>query len=504
MHLITSEELIAFHRCQRLPYLQRVGPWQERLDTDDLVKQLRLDRQHLREQVQASHPGVKVPTSKPDPLTDPQTPVPVQTTDPIAIQTTQEWMEQQQPHIYRAQILTGMPELDPEVQILVQPDLLIWKAYPPRPHLPPGFYQPVEIRTGKRVKPEYELLLALHALALGQIQPVTPSRGLVVLRDGQWYTISLTHRYPQVRRLIQDFLSMWAAQQMPKVYMARSRCSLCHWRQFCRQLAAESDPLTLLPGITGNRHLQLQSIGIHTIPDLAQASPADLRSLSGMNTKVALSLIQQARATQENRPFWSSTKAHRSPQPTSSPIEIYFDIEADPKHDVAYLLGVLVKDHTTAAEHYHPLLATDPQTEEEATWQAFLELVHRHPQAPIYHFHAFEIHTCRKLAERYRTPSAVLRSLLARFIDLHDWVTRHLILPVESYSLKNIARWMGFEWRIAEANGAQSIYWYAQWLETQDREFLETLISYNQDDCRATLHLKQWLQTHWSEIGESR
>ena len=492
MPLITAEELMAFHRCHRLPYLQRSGPWQERLETDDLVKQLRGERQHLRHQVQITHPGIRI--------------TPLETedhhahlSDSTALETTRTLMEQQESRIYGAKLLATLPEIDADTQILIQPDLLIWKAYPPRPHLPPGFYQPVEIRTGKRIKPEYELILALHALILGQGQTLIPSIGFVILREGQWQQVSLRKRLPQARGLIQEFLDMLAAEQMPKVYMARSRCSLCHWRQYCRQLAVDSDPLTLLPGVTGNRHLLLQSVGIHTIPDLAQASPDTLKTLPGLGSKISRSLIQQARATQENRPFWSSAKPQRLSMPIPAPIELYFDIEADPKHDVAYLLGVLIRDQTSAVDHYHPLLAADLQTEEN-TWHNFLDLVHTYPQAPVYHFHAFEIHTCRKLAERYRTSSSTLRSLLARFVDLHEWFTRHLILPVESYSLKNIARWMGFEWQISEANGAQSIFWYAQWLETQDRSFLESLISYNRDDCRATLHLKQWLETHWSQI----
>lgn len=495
MPLITAEQLMAFHRCHRLPYLNRSGPYQERLETDDLVKQLRVERQHLRQQIRSAYPGIPVPSppADEDHLGDPA--------DPTPITATRTLMDQQEHRIYGARLLAPLPEIDPDVQILVQPDLLIWKAYPPRPHLPPGFYRPVEIRTGKRVKPEYELVLALQALILGQIQALTPSLGFVILRDGQWHQISLRKRLPQVQALIQEFWASLAADQLPQVYMARSRCGLCSWRQYCRQLAADSDPLTLLPGVTGSRHLMLQSLGIHTIPDLAQASPNTLKAVPGLGHKIARSLIQQARATQDDRPLWSSARSQRPAQPRIAPVELYFDIEADPKHDVAYLLGVLVRDHATPDQEYHPLLAADPNGE-ETTWRDFLELVTHYPQAPIYHFHAFEIHTCRKLAQKYHTSSTQLHSILSRFVDLHEWFTRHLILPVESYSLKNIARWMGFEWQISAGNGAQSIFWYAQWLETQEREFLESLLSYNRDDCRATLHLKRWLETHWSEIGE--
>jgi len=40
----------------------------------------------------------------------------------------------------------------------------------------------------------------------------------------------------------------------------------------------------------------------------------------------------------------------------------------------------------------------------------------------------------------------------------------------------------------------QCIYWYDQWLETGDRTFLGDVIQrYNEDDCRATRHIKDWL-----------
>jgi uncharacterized protein len=87
----------------------------------------------------------------------------------------------------------------------------------------------------------------------------------------------------------------------------------------------------------------------------------------------------------------------------------------------------------------------------------------------------------------------VLQVLLSRFFDLHDWVTQAAILPIESYTLKFIARWLGFNWRDTSANGAQAICWFSQWLETHNRQFLDDIICYNEDDCRATYHVKEWL-----------
>ncbi|NJK72619.1 MAG: TM0106 family RecB-like putative nuclease [Synechococcaceae cyanobacterium SM2_3_60] len=117
--------------------------------------------------------------------------------------------------------------------------------------------------------------------------------------------------------------------------------------------------------------------------------------------------------------------------------------------------------------------------------------------------------TCRKLAQRYQTPRIILKQLEARMVDLHALVTQHLALPTEGYSLKAIAKWLGFRWRNLEASGAQSLVWYAQWQSSRDglqpaagdHDCLRTILDYNEDDCLATYRLKAWLaQLHTEEL----
>jgi uncharacterized protein len=174
-------------------------------------------------------------------------------------------------------------------------------------------------------------------------------------------------------------------------------------------------------------------------------------------------------------------------------VELYFDIEAAPDVDVIYLHGVLVVDHRHQTEQFHALLA-ESADQEQAAWEQFLDLVLQYPQAPIYHFCPYEAQTARKLTQHYGSlPADELQRLLTRFVDIHWCVTEAVTLPVESYALKHIARWMGFEWRDSEANGAQSICWYNEWLATGDRAYLDAILRYNEDDCRATYHVKHWL-----------
>jgi len=175
-----------------------------------------------------------------------------------------------------------------------------------------------------------------------------------------------------------------------------------------------------------------------------------------------------------------------------APIEIYFDIEAEPELNLDYLHGVLVIDRYNNTEKYYSFLA-ESAAEEGVAWSQFLELMWTYPIAPIFHFCDYEIKTFKRLAKLYNTPVYLWKPVLKRFVDIHKYVTQKAIMPVESYALKPIARWLGFEWRDAKANGAQCVCWYEEWLQTGDRSLLEAIVRYNEDDCRATYVVKDWL-----------
>lgn len=175
-----------------------------------------------------------------------------------------------------------------------------------------------------------------------------------------------------------------------------------------------------------------------------------------------------------------------------APIELYFDIEAEPELNLDYLHGVLVVDRYNNTEKYYQFLA-ESAAEEGAAWEEFLELMWTYPIAPIFHFCDYEVKTFKRLAKLYNTPAYLWKPVLKRFVDIHKYVTQKAIMPVESYALKPIARWLGFQWRDAKANGAQCVCWYDDWLKTGDRSILEAIVRYNEDDCRATYVVKDWL-----------
>ena len=96
--------------------------------------------------------------------------------------------------------------------------------------------------------------------------------------------------------------------------------------------------------------------------------------------------------------------------------------------------------------------------------------------------------------KKYRLDKGVYDSIFGEFgkaIDLYDWVFLNTDWPLTSYGLKPIAKYTGFKWTAEDAGGANSISWYYDYLAGDDLQMKKILI-YNEDDCKATAHIKNW------------
>lgn len=74
-----------------------------------------------------------------------------------------------------------------------------------------------------------------------------------------------------------------------------------------------------------------------------------------------------------------------------------------------------------------------------------------------------------------------------RAIDLYfDVVLKAPEWPTRDYSIKSLAKYLGFIWRNTYPSGAGSIEWFHRWVESGDQEIKQRILDYNEDDCRAT------------------
>ena len=137
----------------------------------------------------------------------------------------------------------------------------------------------------------------------------------------------------------------------------------------------------------------------------------------------------------------------------------------------------------------------DGPEEEENTVRLFWQFLEDHADAVYYVYSAKERSTLRALARRYGLDEAVLLRYEQREVDLYQLIVKYSDWPTYSYGIKQIARQVGFSWRDADPSGANSIAWYNEYRkDTARKEWLERILQYNEDDCRAMIAIRDYFE----------
>jgi predicted RecB family nuclease len=178
--------------------------------------------------------------------------------------------------------------------------------------------------------------------------------------------------------------------------------------------------------------------------------------------------------------------------------ELFFDIEDDPTQDFVYMHGIY--ERNSEEVRFVEFTATELSNDaEKDIWRKFWKYIRSLPKDDfaIYYYSKHEKTVYTRLQKKY--PDVISKDALETFfehshvIDLYAVVQKQTDWPVGSYSLKALATYLGFQWRDETPSGALSIQWFNEYLETKDDAILQRLLEYNEDDCKATMILKDAL-----------
>lgn len=289
-------------------------------------------------------------------------------------------------------------------------------------------------------------------------------------------------------------------------------CATCQWWRICLPKLDDDDlSLRISTARLDVREISvLRSLGINTVSDLAEV---DLERL-----------LPQYLPEVTHRDFAEDRirrTAHRASllahdialeRTTEEPIncprssyEIDFDIETSSSGKV-YLWGFLVTDRASGqAPRYVPFSRfseLDSEGEHELAMEALnwlgKELI-EHPDALIYHYSDYELTNIRRITRQDDPPEvlSVLDQIGTRFVDLFLHVRRNFF-GAEGLGLKIVASaGPGFSWRDEDPSGLNSIGWFSDAINDPDpvvrAESTQRILHYNEDDCRATAALREWL-----------
>ena len=366
-------------------------------------------------------------------------------------------------------------------------------------------YEPVDAKLARAEKPTYVVQLCFYGEAIGQLQGVAPEQMHVLLGIGERRTLRHADFVAYYRRLRRGFEAAIGRPGATEPYRVE-HCALCEFRELCDERWRAEDHLVLVAGMRRDQVPRLRSAGLPTLAGLAGAAPVTevermaARTFETLRDQAGLQVIRRTTGRLE----WHLLPAEPGcgfellPRPSAG--DIVFDIEGDPFWEPArglhFLLGLLFTDGEQWT--YRPAWA-HTRDEERCGFEALVDLFHerlaRHPDMHVYHYGGYETTAITQLMGVYATREDAVDELLRRkiFVDLHRVVRQGLRAGVPRYSLKEVEALAGFQRSAGVRSGTLAVLEYERWMESRDGARLEAIAAYNQEDCRATLALRDWL-----------
>ena len=346
-------------------------------------------------------------------------------------------------------------------------------------------YEAVDIKSSREIHDAQKYQLVFYALLLKKIQGVKPDEGKIINVDNQERSFPIEEAESDFFDILDRILAIRAGEKPEALFM--SSCKDSPWYELCKKEAEANDDISLIYKIYKKEYRHLREAGYATLSLLAAADPEALsREVKGVSDHRLERLRLQAASLCRKNVVWTA-----EPSLPDAGTELFFDIEGDPLLGVEYLFGLLVREG--GKTEYKMFLAEKPEDEGQA-WLEFCDFIEAFEGTPIYHYGWYELEVIRRLSAKHGISKKAGRALDGRnMIDLVRVVQNSVILPLYFYSLKDVARHLGFSWRAKDASGANSVLWFQEWLESGNRAVLQKIIDYNEDDVRATLFLKDWL-----------
>ncbi len=376
-------------------------------------------------------------------------------------------------------------------------------------------YEVVDTKLSQETRAGTVLQLCLYSDIVRDIQEALPEYMHAVppgFQAQSFRALDFLAYYRFVRRRLESAME---TQTEPSTYPdPTAHCDVCRWFQLCDRRRRGDDHLCLVAGISKLQTRELQSCGVTTLRELSSLPlPLTIAPRRGAQEGY-VRVREQARLQLETRsrgqpvyellPTEESRGLARLPEP--SPGDVFLDLEGDPfvaNGGREYLFGHAVSGGENGP-HYvgqWSLSAGDERVAFEAFVDTVMERWQRHPELHVYHFAPYEPAALRRLMNRYATRADEIDRMLRAglFVDLHSIVKQALRAGVETYSIKDLEVFYGYERR--QSLDTLPIHRLAieRVLELDQPDCLSpdtfaAVETYNRDDCLSAMFLRNWLE----------
>lgn len=387
-------------------------------------------------------------------------------------------------------------------------------------------YEVADAKVSSKEKPYFILQLCLYSELLGQIQGRLPEFVHVILGTNERKSYRVADYFFYFLKVKERFLEFLKERELfERSYPEpTSHCSVCHWRELCKERWKRDDHLCQVANIRKSQTKRLNDAGINTMTALVKSLCENVGIATDAVKRLQLqaSLQLQKKETGSNNYVLQSEGPGKGfallPEPAAG--DLFYDIEGDPllreaallnenaalRAGLEYLHGVVWKEETgeLSFRPFWALAKSDEKRCFEELIDFFQDHFKRYPGAHIYHYSPYETAALKRLVCQYGTRSEAVDALLRskRFIDLYKVVRQSLIVSEPKYSIKNLECFYMEKRQQELKSGGSSVVWFEEYLETGEQRLLDEIEEYNKVDCISTYELREWLLARKREAEE--
>jgi predicted RecB family nuclease len=328
-----------------------------------------------------------------------------------------------------------------------------------------------------------KLLLALDAVALSKALKREVSLSKIIHGDNHaTLKVKTSALAGEVRKRLEKIAALLANSTPPDLFLNR-HCGECEFQSRCRKIAIEKDDLSLLANMSAKERQKLRSKGIFTVTQLSYTFRPRRRAKKLRDKREKYHHSLKALAIREK-------KIHivGNPELKIEGTPVYLDVEGIPDRDFYYLIGLRIGHGDSAVQHS---LWADTAADEGKIWREFLAILETVEKPVLIHYGSYETNFSKEMAERHGSPQADsgAAKAIASALNLVSVMFAKIYFPTYSNSLKEIAQHLKFEWSEVDSSGTSSIAWRQNWERLGSAFLMQTLITYNAEDCMALARL---------------
>lgn len=383
-------------------------------------------------------------------------------------------------------------------------------------------YEAHDTKLARETKAGTILQLSAYSDMLAEMQGLAPDEFHVVtpVATERYKINDYAAYYRLVRKTLSQELAKGHERLMADYYPEPvEACDVCAWAPRCEARRRKDDHLSYIAGAGRTHRVELTAQGIATL-EAAAAMPVPVTFKPSRGARETYARLgHQARVQHQQRtekrpvverlPIVQGEGLCRLPPPSRG--DVFLDLEGarfarDGGRE--YLFGVWTNGWYRA---WWALNDEQERTAFEEVVDLIMQAWTDDPGMHVYHFNHYEPTAFKKLMGRYVTRGEQLDRLLRgeRFTDLYPIARQALRAGVESYSIKKLEQYSGYVRMVALQSVHEPKLAVEQALECRATDAIaadirDAVQGYNEDDCRSTEALRNWLEslrTQWETDG---